>query len=104
MSANTHIEVSVVMPCLDEASAVVGCIEEAQAGLDAAGVAGEVIVADNGSADGSARLAREVGARVVHVAERGYGNALLGGIRAADGTYVVMADCDGLMMANFCAA
>jgi hypothetical protein len=87
-------EVSVVIPCLDEADTVVTCVEKALRALDSAGIAGEVVVADNGSSDGSDRLAREAGARVVAVAERGYGSALMAGISEARGTYVVMGDAD----------
>ena len=76
-------EVSVVMPCLNEADSVGTCVEKALRALREHGIAGEVIVADNGSTDGSAELAAKHGARVVHVAERGYGHALMGGIAAA---------------------
>jgi len=86
--------VSVVMPCLDEAETVARCVTAALTALRAAGLAGEVVVADNGSTDGSQRLAEEAGARVVPVAVRGYGAALLGGIQAARGRYVVMGDAD----------
>jgi len=89
-----EIEVSIVMPCLNEASTVAACIKKAQDTLRGAGVAGEVIVADNGSTDGSPAIAKAVGARVVAVPERGYGNALMGGIEAARGRYVIMADAD----------
>ncbi|MBL8111332.1 MAG: glycosyltransferase family 2 protein [Acidobacteria bacterium] len=80
------------MPCLDEAETVAACVREALAGL--AGLDGEVLVADNGSTDGSRELAAAAGARVVPVSERGYGAALMGGIAAARGTYVVMGDAD----------
>jgi glycosyltransferase involved in cell wall biosynthesis len=88
------LEVSIVMPCLDEAETLATCIRKARSFLDRAGVAGEVIVADNGSTDGSQAIAVAEGARLVEVPERGYGAALLGGIRAAHGTYVVMGDAD----------
>ena len=88
------LEVSVVLPCLDEAETVGRCIERAQQALDKLGVAGEVVVADNGSSDGSPDIAAQLGARVVGVPEAGYGAALLGGIAAARGRYVVMADAD----------
>jgi glycosyltransferase involved in cell wall biosynthesis len=87
-------EVSVVMPCLDEADTVAGCVRKALGALAAGGIAGEVIVADNGSSDGSAELARQAGARVVNVARRGYGSALMAGIAAARGRLVVMGDAD----------
>jgi hypothetical protein len=87
--------VSVVMPCLNEARTVAGCIREAFAGLAAANLDGEVIVADNGSSDESVKIAIAEGARVVHVSERGYGSALRGGFAAARGKYIVMGDADG---------
>src|SRR5262245_24840953 len=89
-----EIEVSVVIPCLNEAETVVVCIDKAMRALAEGEIVGEVIVADNGSADGSQALAAAHGARVVPVALRGYGNALMGGIAAARGRYVVMADAD----------
>jgi glycosyltransferase involved in cell wall biosynthesis len=88
------IEVSVVLPCLNERESVGICVSKAIAALSEAGFRGEVIVADNGSTDGSGDLARSAGATVVHVEERGYRNALKGGIKAARGAYVVMADSD----------
>jgi len=88
------LELSVVMPCLNEARTVVTCIKKALDFMERNGVAGEVIIADNGSSDGSQALAEEAGARVVAVAEKGYGNALMGGFRAAQGRYIVMGDAD----------
>jgi glycosyltransferase involved in cell wall biosynthesis len=88
------VEVSVVMPCLDEADTLASCIGKAQRALESAGISGEVIVADNGSTDGSQLIAESLGARVVPVATRGYGSALMGGIEAATGTYVIMGDAD----------
>lgn len=88
------IELTVAMPCLNEAETVATCVEKAVAFFADHGIRGEVVVADNGSTDGSERLAANAGARVIPVAERGYGNALLGGIRAARGRYVVMGDAD----------
>ncbi|HEY7371878.1 MAG TPA: glycosyltransferase family 2 protein [Polyangia bacterium] len=82
------------MPCLNEADTLALCINKAQQALRDAGVAGEVIVADNGSADGSQEIAGGLGARVVDVAVKGYGSALMGGIAAARGRYVVMGDAD----------
>lgn len=82
------------MPCLNEAETLAACIRKAQAALAGLNVAGEVVVADNGSSDGSQRLARELGARVVDVTEKGYGNALRGGIEATSGRYVIMGDAD----------
>jgi glycosyltransferase involved in cell wall biosynthesis len=88
------VELSVVMPCLNEAETVETCVRKALGFFDEHGVDGEVVIADNGSTDGSQQLAREAGARVVPVTDKGYGNALMGGIRAARGTYVVMGDAD----------
>jgi glycosyltransferase involved in cell wall biosynthesis len=82
------------MPCLDEAQTVATCVRKAVSFLTSRGVSGEVVVADNGSSDGSQLLAVEAGARVVDVAERGYGRALLGGIHAARGRYIIMGDAD----------
>jgi len=87
-------EVSVVMPCLNEADTVGTCVEKAVRTLREHGIHGEVIVADNGSSDGSAALAASLGARVVPVAARGYGNALMGGIAAARGRFIIMGDAD----------
>jgi hypothetical protein len=89
-----EVEVSVVMPCLNEADTLATCIHKARRGLEAAGVAGEIVVADNGSTDGSQEIARGLGARVVPVAARGYGAALMGGIAAARGRIVIMGDAD----------
>jgi glycosyltransferase involved in cell wall biosynthesis len=82
------------MPCLDEAQTIGTCIRKAQASFERMGIAGEVVVADNGSTDGSQAIAEELGARVVPVAERGYGSALTGGIAAARGRWVIMGDAD----------
>ena len=88
------IELSIVLPCLNEARTVTRCIAKALGYLQRAGVAGEVLVADNGSTDGSQQLANQAGARVIAVPERGYGAALIAGIRAARGRFVVMGDAD----------
>jgi hypothetical protein len=88
------IELSVVLPCLNEAETLATCVRKAQASISRLGLAGEVIVADNGSTDGSQRIAVELGALVVDVPVRGYGAALQAGIEAARGRYVVMADAD----------
>jgi glycosyltransferase involved in cell wall biosynthesis len=92
--ATEAVELSVVMPCLNERLTVGRCVCKAAEALRAAGIAGEVIVADNGSTDGSQDIAAAEGARVVAVAAKGYGNALMGGIAAARGIYVLMADAD----------
>jgi glycosyltransferase involved in cell wall biosynthesis len=88
------VELSVVMPCLNEAATLATCIGKAQHYLAESGVAGEVVVADNGSTDGSVEIAERLGARVIHVAERGYGSALRGGIDAARGRFVIIGDAD----------
>ena len=88
------MELSIVMPCLDEAETLEVCIRKAQGYLDRSGVQGEVVIADNGSTDGSQDIALRCGARVVNVPEKGYGAALIGGIAAAEGTYVIMGDAD----------
>ncbi len=85
---------SVVMPCLDEAETVAACVREARAGIRQSGVPGEVVIADNGSTDGSRRLAAAAGARVVRVGEKGYGAAIRGGIAAARGRWLLMGDSD----------
>jgi glycosyltransferase involved in cell wall biosynthesis len=91
---NAPLELTILMPCLNEARTLGACIAAARRFLDSAGVDGEVLVADNGSTDGSQAIAAGAGARVVHVPERGYGAALLGGIKAAQGRFVVMGDAD----------
>jgi hypothetical protein len=88
------IELSVVMPCLDEAETLATCIQKAQAALREHAIAGEIVIADNGSTDGSREIAAGLGARVVQVETRGYGAALMGGIQAAKGRFVIMADAD----------
>lgn len=91
----TEVELSIVMPCLNEAETLGACIASARTALAAHDIAGEIIVADNGSTDGSAEIGRSVGARVVVVEERGYGRALMAGIDAARGRYVLIGDADG---------
>jgi glycosyltransferase involved in cell wall biosynthesis len=92
--APCEIELSIVMPCLNESETIASCIEKAGAFLACSGISGEIVVADNGSTDGSQEIAASLGARVVPVAEKGYGAALLGGIDAARGRYVAMGDAD----------
>ncbi|HET9480358.1 MAG TPA: glycosyltransferase family 2 protein, partial [Candidatus Polarisedimenticolia bacterium] len=88
------IEVSVVIPCLDEEATIGTCVARALTGIEKLGVAGEVVVVDNGSTDGSARAARAAGARVVTEEQRGYGQAYLAGFAAARGRYLVIGDAD----------
>jgi glycosyltransferase involved in cell wall biosynthesis len=87
-------ELSVVMPCLNEADTIAICIRKALHAIETAGIDAEIVIADNGSNDGSQEIARGLGARVIAVDERGYGAALMGGINAARGEYVMMGDAD----------
>jgi glycosyltransferase involved in cell wall biosynthesis len=87
-------ELTILMPCLNEAETLARCIAKARDFLQRSAVAGEILIADNGSTDGSQAIAEAHGARVVPIAARGYGAALLGGIQAARGTYVIMGDSD----------
>lgn len=94
MDATDAVEVSVVMPCLNEAETLRSCIEKARRAFTEHAIRGEVIVADNGSTDGSQAITLAAGARLVTVAARGYGSALMGGIAAARGRFVIMGDAD----------
>jgi glycosyltransferase involved in cell wall biosynthesis len=89
-----RIELSVVMPCLNEAETLATCINKAKKALAQLNVKGEIVIADNGSHDGSPEIAADLDARVIHVAEKGYGSALLGGIKGARGKYIIMGDAD----------
>ena len=93
--SDNAVEVSVVLPCLNEEAAVGAVIDEAWRGLENAGVTGEIIVVDNGSTDRSAEIAAEHGARVVHEERRGYGSAYIRGLSESRGDIIVMADADG---------
>lgn len=95
MSDGLAVEVSVVLPCLDEERTLAACIADARACLQRAGITHEIVIADNGSTDGSIAVAERAGARVVHVTTKGYGAAVLGGLRGARGDIVVIADADG---------
>ena len=88
------IELTILMPCLNEAETIEACIEKARLGIQRSGVCGEILVADNGSEDDSVLIAEKLGARVVHVAKKGYGNALRGGIQVASGKWIIMGDAD----------
>jgi glycosyltransferase involved in cell wall biosynthesis len=92
--ARSDIELSVVMPCLNEADTLGTCIRKARAAMEESGIVGEVIVADNGSTDASPEIARAEGARLVAIRDRGYGAALMGGIEASHGRFVLMGDAD----------
>ncbi|MGK7929925.1 MAG: glycosyltransferase family 2 protein [Microcystaceae cyanobacterium] len=89
-----ELELSIVMPCLNEAETLATCIEKAQWYLKEYNVSGEVIIADNGSTDGSQDIANDLGARVINVTQKGYGSALMGGITAANGHFIIMGDAD----------
>jgi glycosyltransferase involved in cell wall biosynthesis len=94
VGASDPVDVSVVIPCLNEANSLAFCIDKATDAIRKAGLSGEVIVADNGSNDGSVEIAEQHGARVIHVAERGYGAALRAGIAATRGPFIIMGDAD----------
>lgn len=93
-ASSDSVDVSVVIPCLNEANSIASCIDKALAAFRACGVHGEVVVADNGSTDGSIAIARDHGARVVPVGAKGYGNALRGGFAEARGRFIIMGDAD----------
>ena len=93
-SSDRELELSIVMPCLNEAETLATCINKAQQSLREHKVDAEIIVADNGSTDGSQEIARTLGARVVSITAKGYGNALMGGIIASHGKYIIMGDAD----------
>lgn len=88
------LELTILMPCLNEAETLAVCIKKAAAFLERSGISGEVVIADNGSTDGSQDIARGLGARVIDIPQRGYGAALMGGIQGAYGRYVIMGDSD----------
>jgi len=88
------MELTILMPCLNEAETLAQCVEKARLGLERSGLPGEILVADNGSTDGSQAIAEKLGARVVAVPEKGYGSALRGGVRAARGRWIIMGDAD----------
>jgi hypothetical protein len=88
------LDLTILMPCLNEAETIEVCVRKALAFLERSGVSGEVVVADNGSTDGSQGMAEALGARVINVPEKGYGAALMGGVRGARGQFVIMGDAD----------
>ncbi len=93
-SESSQLELTILMPCLDEVETVATCVRKARQFLERRGITGEILVADNGSSDGSVEAARSAGARVVRIAQKGYGSALIGGIGEARGCYVIMGDAD----------
>src|SRR5882762_5288539 len=94
-TAHNGVELTILLPCLNEEETISDCISKARASLERAGISGEVVVADNGSIDRSDEIAKKAGARVVHVERRGYGSALRGGIEAANGRWIIIGDADG---------
>ncbi|MEY8394640.1 glycosyltransferase family 2 protein [Lachnospiraceae bacterium 45-P1] len=90
-----EIELTILMPCLNESRSLAWCIKEGETYVRTNGISAEIVVADNGSTDESPKIARECGARVVRVSKKGYGNALIAGIRESQGKYIIMGDCDG---------
>jgi glycosyltransferase involved in cell wall biosynthesis len=94
MQERKKIELTILMPCLNEAETIAVCITKARSFLDKHNIEGEILIADNGSTDGSREIARGLGARVTEITERGYGAALIGGCNAALGRYVIMGDAD----------
>ena len=89
------MEVTILMPCLNEAETIEACVKEALSAIQSGGIEGEVLIADNGSTDASHDIALKAGARVVTIERKGYGSALQGGIEAARGRYILMGDADG---------
>lgn len=94
ISSENCPEISILMPCLNEAESLAFCINKARSFLERHRIKGEIVIADNGSTDGSQHIAQTLGARVVAISQRGYGSALMGGIQAARGRYIVMGDAD----------
>jgi glycosyltransferase involved in cell wall biosynthesis len=94
MNMHSEIEVSVVLPCLNEAETLATCIAKAQSSLAELGIKGEVVVADNGSTDSSQEIARSLNARLIQVPLKGYGSALWAGFKEAKGKYIIMGDAD----------
>ncbi len=94
MHRGKEIELSIVMPCLNEADTLLKCITKAECFLETNQIHGEIIIADNGSSDGSVEIAGKTSAKVIHVSEKGYGFALMGGIQAASGKFIIMGDAD----------
>ncbi|MGN0642604.1 MAG: glycosyltransferase family 2 protein [Huintestinicola sp.] len=88
------VEFTILMPCLNEEKTIAACISEAKRGAEKLELNYEILISDNGSTDSSAEIAREMGARVITAAEKGYGSALISGINAAEGKYIIMGDCD----------
>jgi glycosyltransferase involved in cell wall biosynthesis len=94
-SHSAALEISVVIPCLNEVETLPSCLDRARGALKTSGLSGEVTVVDNGSTDGSSDVAARYGAKVLHVGSRGYGNAVSAGVAAARGEYIIVGDADG---------
>ena len=90
-----RLELTILMPCLNEENTIGECIEKARRYISDKGIEAEILIADNGSTDDSVKIAKKLGARVIKIKKKGYGNALRAGIKAAHGKYVIMGDCDG---------
>ena len=88
------MDISVVLPCLNESETIAACIKKAKKQIQLLNIKGEIIVADNGSKDGSIIISKKLGARVINVKNKGYGNALRAGIKTAKGKYILIADAD----------
>ena len=95
LAGQPAVEFTILMPCLNEAHGLAFCIEEAKDCIQRLGLDAEILIADNGSTDGSPQIAEQMGAKIVFVEQKGYGAALLGGIHAARGRYIIMGDADG---------
>lgn len=95
METNINLELTILMPCLNEGRTVSFCVKQALAYMKQRHIIGEVLVVDNGSEDHSFEIAGKAGARVIRCSEKGYGNALRFGIHQAKGKYIIMGDCDG---------
>lgn len=93
-SERNEVELTILMPCLNESETIESCIRKAKEFIKAENIQGEILIADNGSTDGSQEIARRLGARVIDVTTKGYGSALLGGINAAHGEHIIMGDSD----------
>ena len=95
MQTDLKYELTCLMPCLNESKTLAKCIEQAQESIKNLGVSGEILIADNGSTDGSIEIAKSLNVRVINVQQKGYGSALISGIESASGKFIIMGDADG---------
>ena len=95
MQTDTTFELTCLMPCLNESKTLAKCIKQAQESIKNLGVSGEILIADNGSTDGSIEIAKSLNVRVINVQQKGYGSALISGIESASGKFIIMGDADG---------